>query len=86
MNAGDAQGTTRNAAASMKGGKSLIECGNFDVLISARCRMGFDRYATWHNGQTSPSFFTNTACWLPVPSLAQGGRRNDRKKALACSC
>ena len=43
MNAADAQETTRNAAASTKGGKRLIGCGRFDVLISARCRMGFDR-------------------------------------------
>ena len=43
--AADAQVTTRNAAASTKGGKRLIGCGNFDVLITARCRMGFDRCA-----------------------------------------
>ena len=29
-----------------KGGKSLIECGSFDVLISARCKMDFDRCGT----------------------------------------
>ena len=45
MDAAYAQEMTRNAAASMKGGKSLIECKNFDVLISARCRTGFDRHA-----------------------------------------
>ena len=45
-NAADAQATTKGANASMKGARSEIEGGNFDVLICARCRMGFDRYAT----------------------------------------
>ena len=45
MSAAEAQGTTKGANASMKGAKSEIEDGNFDVLISARCEMGFDRYA-----------------------------------------
>ena len=42
VNAADAQETTKGANASM----SEVEGGNFDVLICARCRMGFDRYAT----------------------------------------
>ena len=55
VSAAYAQATTRNAAASMKEGKRLIECGNFVVPISARCKMGFDRCATQHNRQTSRS-------------------------------
>ena len=67
----------------MQGARSEIEGGNFDVLICARCRMGFDRYAVWHKGQPSPFYLTNTACWLPALSPEQGGRCNDRKEALA---
>ena len=33
-----------------------------------------------------PSLITNAARWLPAPSPEQGGRCNDRKKALAYSC
>ena len=76
-NAADAQATTKPAAASTKGDRRSIEGGNFDdVLISARCRMGFDRYAMQHNGQPSPLYLTNAACWLPAPSPGQGGRSN----------
>ena len=48
-NAAAAQATTRNAAAAMKGCKHAIEGGNFDVLISAHCKTGCDRYATQRN-------------------------------------
>ena len=70
--------TIRSATASTKGGKSLIEGGNFHVLISARCRMG--------STDMRCCILPNTACWLPALSLEQGGRCNDRKEALACCC
>ena len=60
-------GDDRNAAASTKGGKSLIEGGNFDVLISARCKMGFDReMRRRHNRQISRSL---------LPTLRVGCQR-----------
>ena len=44
--------------------RKSIEDGNVDVLIFARCKMGFDQCVMWHNGWPSPFYFTNTACWL----------------------
>ena len=65
MNAAYAQETTRNAAASTKGGKSFIDCGNFDVLISARCRMGFDRFATLQGATRSQAECSLGLCFSP---------------------
>ena len=45
VSAADAQGKIKGANAPMKGARSEIECGKVDVLISARCEMGCDRYA-----------------------------------------
>ena len=42
--AADAQATTRHAAASTEGDRRSIEDENFDVLIFARSKMGFDQY------------------------------------------
>ena len=79
VNAADAQETTKGANASMKG---EIEDGNFDVLISARCKMGFDRHAMWHNGLPSPSYFTNTVCWLPALSAGRADEATTARKLL----
>ena len=83
VNVAHAQATLRSAAATTKGCKHVVEVGNFDVLISAHCKTSCDRYAVLHNMQaTCPSSPT-----LRVgPSPEQGGRRNDRRKVLACSC
>ena len=48
MNVAYVQATIRSADATMKGCKHVIEGGNFDVLVSAHCRTGCERYATLH--------------------------------------
>ena len=84
MNAAVAHATNRSAA--MKGCKHAIEGGNFDVLISAHCKTGFDRCAKLHNILATCPSSPTLRVGLPASSPEQGGRRNDRKKALACSC
>ena len=65
-------GDDQNAAASVMGRKSSINGGTLGVPVSARCKMGFARYAMWHR-LCFPGLLYQHCCWRRALSKVDDG-------------